>query len=762
MIRACLSLLAGIFVLQLSSFAVHSDLSGIAIVAFICAIFLRRPRALRWFCLGAALFALGADERIAERLAPRFAGDSMVMQVRVVDFPSYRRDTSTFVAETLHDPRFRGRVRLGWFQPPVAVRLGDVWQFELRLRRPRGNRNAGVFDYEAWLFRSGIGATGYVVAGRRNHLLQSGRLGVIDGVRQGFVDRLDRAFPDDPAGAVLAAISVGARHRMTPEQWERYALTGTSHLMAISGLHVGLAAAGAYSIAAAMGVVLGFRGNQHMRATAIALVAAGLYAAVSGFAVPAQRATLMIGLVALAVVRMRRPRPASIIALAGFVMAAAQPVNTMAPGFKLSFAAVIVLAWIARQHRVPTSRGSLMRRAADAVMPLARLQVMLLLGLLPLTVLIFNRVALVAPPVNLVAVPVFSIVTVPLSLAGLLLGGPLAVVGDKALWLAAHSIAGIELFIAWAATLDIVGNDLPELSGWAWTLLAFLPAWIVLPPGWPGRSLAWLALVALLTYTSPRAPPGCVDVEVLDVGQGLAVVATTATQALLYDTGAAFRSGGSVADTVIVPRLKRRGVERIDHLVISHGDLDHAGGTDAILAAFDVGRIMSSEPLGRAHARQAYCRAGAAWETDRVRFRFVHPDAGSSFDGNDASCVLLVEAGRHRIVLPGDIERPAERTLVQRGAVERADVVVIPHHGSRTSSSLPFVRALSPDVAIVSAGYDNRWGFPKSDIVERWASAGATVLNTGDDGAIEFRMCRDSGVGRVVRQRFESRRFWHE
>ena len=274
--------------------------------------------------------------------------------------------------------------------------------------------------------------------------------------------------------------------------------------------------------------------------------------------------------------------------------------------------------------------------------------------------------------------------------------------------------------------------------------------------------MALVAIVGLMLFEPPRPPAGCVDIEVLDVGQGLAVVVIGRRQVVVYDTGPWFRGGGSAARSVILPYLRGRGVERIDKLVISHADLDHAGGVDALVSNVDVREVLAGEALPRQAGPALRCVAGAGWHVDGVTFEIVHPPTITRYRGNDASCVLLVTAGSHRALLPGDIERPVEEELVRREALPAVDLVIVPHHGSRTSSGLPFVSATRPEVAIVSAGHGNRWGFPKSDIVARWHAAGADVLTTATSGSIGVRLCADGGLVSRHENRLRRRRIWHE
>ena len=763
MIRACLFLLAGLYAPQLSSFVVDSDFIRPAFVLGLLLLLVPRLCLPGWCLLGCCLFLAAAQSVVGQRIEANLVGDSIVAQLRISDFPRSSGRSLAFVATPVADKRLPRRMRISWLEPPVTLQPGDIWQLEVRLRRPRGTSNPGVFDYEQWLFRESFGAVGYVVAGHRNHLLRSDSAGAVLSLRQRFVARTAELMPSGPEAAVLAALVVGARHQLSQDQWDRYARTGTSHLIAISGLHIGLAAGGAYMLASCLGGLLRYGGNQHRLAIVVSLLVAVLYALVSGFAVPARRASTMIVIAGLVLLRRREPNAAVIVAATCIGMAVVTPLATMAPGFKLSFAAVAVLLWFARQYPGATAaRKPGPQKLLAAARQLGTAQVLLFLGLLPASVLIFGRIAFAAAPVNLLAVPLFSFVTVPFALLGLILDGPLQFFGDKALLIAASSIGLIESVIAFAAAFDWAAPTVPGVAGIA-ALTVMLPIiWVVAPPGWPGRHLAWLSLAAVILYAPPAPSPGCARVDVLDVGQGLATLVQTHRSVLLFDTGPAFRSGGSAAESIIVPLLASRGIDRIDRLVISHNDLDHAGGVATILRAVDVGEVLGGEPLTIADRSQRSCTSGNGWRLDRVDFRFLHPPPDATYAGNDASCVLQIETGELRVLLTGDIERQVEAQLVRSGSAKAVNAVVVPHHGSSTSSSPPFVQALSPDVAVVPAGFGNRWGFPKPAVVERWQAVGAEVVTTGASGTVSFLMCAGADRIAVRKHRQERHRIWHE
>jgi len=284
----------------------------------------------------------------------------------------------------------------------------------------------------------------------------------------------------------------------------------------------------------------------------------------------------------------------------------------------------------------------------------------------------------------------------------------------------------------------------------------------LLPPGWPGRHIAWLAVGAIVSYRADGPPVGCFDTTMLDVGQGLAVVVRSRERTLLYDTGPAWPGGVSMVDRVVLPYLSGQGIDGIDRVIVSHSDIDHAGGLADLLASIPAGDVLAGEAMNISATDVKRCRRGDHWDWDGIEFRILHPAPGRDFSGNDASCVLSVTAGSARLVVTGDIETGVERVLLSDDLPVRSDVVVVPHHGSGTSSSRSFVAGSAPGIALISAGYHNRWGLPRPDIVRRWRNAEAEVLTTALEGAVSVRLCDEIGIVGVERYRDRIRRVWHE
>lgn len=717
----------------------------------------RRGRSIGVLLLGFAWFVIAGKSNLEHRLESRFAGDSMLAEVRIIDFPAVNGESVSMLVEPVSDPRLPRRSRVTWFDPPVLPKLGEIWTLELRLRRPRGNSNPGGFNVENWMFREHIHASGYVVPGKRNTRFGAAQLASGWHLRRSFVE-FSIANGGDSA-PVIAALGVGTRHLLTAAAWDRYARTGTSHLMAISGLHIGLAATATLFLVALMSGLLRLPGNHLSHGTVVAAFVAAAYAWLSGFAVPAQRAALMLAVLALAVLLRRRPNPLLAVAQASILVYLLDPLAMLRPGFGLSFAAVIVLLWRANiGHRLAMRQGVL-ARATVALRSLSAIQIALLVGLLPLTTLMFQRIAIAAPVVNLLAVPVFSLVTVPLTLLSLLLHSTLPSAAAVILQPAVVSVLLIERLIAFFADMPLLNLELAT-SEMSWLPVVCACLWLLLPQGWPGRWMGLLAVLWIACFRPVTPPQSCFDSHVLDVGQGLAVIVQSRSHTLLYDTGASYR-GGSVADRIVVPFLRHRGIASIDWLIVSHADNDHAGGVADLNRETRIGDVYVGELQRNLPAGATLCEAGRRWSADGIDYEFLYPGKIKRRSGNNASCVLTVSAGGHRLLLTGDIEAAAERVLLSGENLQRSDIVVIPHHGSETSSSVEFIDRVRPEIAISSAAFGNRWDLPRDSVEQRWRDAGATVYDTADSGAISFTLCARDGLRGLRRNRLVEHRFWH-
>lgn len=687
--------------------------------------------------LGAGWTIVEAGQRLSARLPVAAEGETRTLTGRVASLPERDAIRTRFVFESDADP---ARARLAWYGEHPPLRAGDCWRVTARLSVPQGSANPGSFDYEAWLWRQHLYATGYVDSARRCDADASWS---VNRWRQAASEQLAAALDAGIGAALIRGLTLGDRSALTDADWQVLRRTGTSHLMAISGLHIGLLAT---LVFLALRGVLPWLPPAGMNPPVLTLAALGSglaalgYAAFAGFALPTQRALLMVAVVLVALVLRRPVLPSRVLALAGLAVLIRDPAAVLAPGFWLSFAAV---AWILYLLRGRLGSGGWRRWLWW--------QPALVLALTPLTLFWFGQASIVAPLANAILIPAFAVV-VPAVLGAAALTLVWPGVGASLLRLVEGALATGWQGLAWLADLPVAQVSLAAPP--VWTLLvavAGLALWLA-PRGVPAR---WLGVIGLLPLlTAPPAPaPGAFGLTVLDVGQGLSAVVRTAGHTLLFDAGPRYRSGFDTGRALVLPYLKSRGIGRLDRVVISHGDIDHRGGWPAIRSAVPVGQALGA-------ATDRPCLAGQSWRWDGVEFRMLHPATPGGED-NDGSCVLRISGAGGSVLLTGDIEASSEQALLDReGGGLAADILVVPHHGSDSSSTAAFVQAAAPAFAVVPAGWRNRWGFPDPAVVARYRRADARVLHTGRVGAARFDLRPGEAVD-VSRWRIRYRRFWH-
>jgi competence protein ComEC len=705
------------------------------------------------FVLGLAWACLAGAWAMSQRLPAALAGVEVEVQGRVLGLPRREEDSQRFDfrIESGAPPALLGRrVRVGWYgQGAPEVEAGSRWQLRLRCRRPRGVLDPGGGDSEKAALLQGVAALASGREPRHARLLANGE--GIDALRARLSRRIAAALPEGEARFVQA-LALGDTRALSETDWEILRATGLTHQIAISGFHVGMVAGAGALLALALFRVVPAWGRRlpAVQASAhAALLVAGAYTAMAGFALPTVRTLLMIAVVCAARLSRRASGAPDGLALALVAIVLADPLSVLAPGFWLSFAGVAWVGWcLPARGQSGVLRGFLQAQAVAT------------LALLPLGAWFFGQASLPGPLANLVGVPVISLGVVPLSLLGLLLA-PVSALAAAACWQGAATLMhwlwlGLERLAAWPAALAW----LPEPGLLAVCLACGGALWLLLPRALPGKELAALLFLPLLWPALPRPAPGEVDVDVLDVGQGLSVLVRTRGHALLYDAGGGGGHGPDFGESAVVPALRALGLRRLDLLVLSHGDSDHAGGAPEVRRAFPGARVLGVE--GWALPGMGLCRDTQAWEWDGVRFRVLHPPPFFPYLRNDSSCVLRIEAGGQVALLPGDIGRQVEARLLRlHGDSLRAGLLLVPHHGSRNSSSGDFVATVAPAWAVASTGAGNRFGLPKEEVLMRYRAVGSHFLDTAQEGALGFRLGAQGLQLRAARRR-DRPRYWRE
>jgi competence protein ComEC len=673
------------------------------------------------------------------------------------------------------------RVSLAWHAlrddgdegaPPPVVHAGERWRLVVRLKRPHGNVNPDGFDLEAWLLEHDLRATGYVRDGPANarEAPFAGRPGdYVQRARERIRERIGAAIPGAPYAGVLIALAIGDQRAIPEAQWSVFNRTGITHLVSISGLHVTVFATLAGTLAFALArrcTRLTSRMPARKVAAAVGALAAFGYVLLAGAEVPAVRTFVML-LVGAVGLWLGRPGTALLVWLWSLAAVLAwDPWAGLAPGFWLSFGAVGLLLYAGSGRLRATARANGWERMRAAIAEASRAQWVVTLGLVPDTLALFQQVSLVSAIANAAAIPVVTLAVVPIALSGI------AVPFDFP-WALAHAVLAVLMrYLEWLSALPLATwtSHAPR----AWTVAVAIGGvlWLLAPRGVPGRALGVLWALPMAALPPVVVPAGALRVVVLDVGQGLAVVVATARHALVYDTGPRFNDSVDAGGRIVAPFLRAAGITRVDALVVSHADSDHSGGALAILRTIAVARLLSSLPadhpvVGSVDAgSRARCEAGARWEWDGVGFQLLHPSQAAYADAarksNDFSCVLRVQAGGEALLLTGDVEALSEAEMLARDAASlRADVVLVPHHGSRTSSTQAFVDAVAPRVAIVAAGYRNRFGHPRGDVLARYARDGAVRPRTDLHGAISVTIEPGKPLA-VIGERDRRRRYWYD
>jgi competence protein ComEC len=621
------------------------------------------------------------------------------------------------------------------------LQAGERWQWQVRLKRPHATRNPHGFDYAGWCLANQIGAGGSIVSKspmRRLQALVWQPSALIAYARARVGDRMEKVLGTTPQSAVLRALVIGDDSQIARADWQLFVDTGVNHLVSISGLHITMLASLGYLFVSWLWRLRpgwALRIPSRLAAGSGGALVAIAYAALAGFSIPTQR-TLFMLLTMMAMLSLKQRVPFSwVLSAAVWVVLVLDPWAVMAPGFWLSFGAVAILAF-ALSGRLRPARW--WRNALQT-------QWVITLAFVPVLILLFNQLSLISPLANGLAIPVVSLAVVPLAIAGAILPLDFLLHFAATLWeWCAH---GLYWLRQWPGAVWY----LPTPSVWAWCLaMAGMLVWL-LPRGWPLRWAGLLLWLPLLLPTLSVLQPGQMRVTVLDVGQGLSVLVQTAHHSMLYDAGPAYNEESDAGQRIVLPYLRHLGVRQLDTAVISHDDNDHSGGMASVLAGVAAGKLLSSLTAEADFFRQMQalphapalplqsCHQGQQWQWDQVVFHVLAPAQAATAEvkDNNKSCVIKVTAAHGSLLLTGDIEKEAERWLLETAPDQLpTTVMTIPHHGSKTSSTPAFVHATQPAVAIATAGYLNRFGHPKAEVLARYEAQAAQILRSDHDGAV--------------------------
>ena len=672
------------------------------------------------------------------RLADDYNNQEMMVEGLVVDIPEQRVKSTRL----LFKPEFIAGypyplpdlIRLSWYRSDAKINAGERWRLLVKLKSPNGYQNPGGFDYERWLFVKRIGATGYVKSSRLNRLIETPAPLNIDKWRSRIGQGVEQYCTDCSYAGLIKALTIGYRADIPLRHRQLLQDTGTAHLLAISGLHIGMISALFFYLGRwfwQLGLYrIGY--NRLQFCDTLAFAAGFSYAALAGFSLPTVRALIMLAVVFLALCFRSGINLLNSIAIAVVIILIFDPLAVGSSSFWLSISALLIIAFAQYLLAHQTSRWRQV------------LVVQLLFSVLfiPLSVVLFDQLNPASFFANIIAIPLVSLIIVPLGLfASLLVGLDLNI----AHWFFAASNKLLSLLLDYLGLLLDSGLSAYPSGNIPYLLLGLSSIGlltILMPKGFAGKKPAVLLVVLPFIWQRPELDFGDYQLTVLDVGMGTSAVIETRNHSLVYDFGPGNEYGFSAAQWVLIPYLRHQGIKHPDLMIITHVDQDHSGGFNSYLDKYDTARLISGTPdevekrFGLSSPVRS-CHLYPSWHWDGVGFEFISPPAtGTLESSNNRSCVLKV-SGIHSSLLSGDIEAKQELRLLNTMSDKlKSSVLLAPHHGSTTSSTFSFVQQVAPKISVFTVGKNNRWGFPKAKILEVYAAIGSQIYRTDQHGAI--------------------------
>jgi competence protein ComEC len=708
------------------------------------------------FLAGFAWVLWVSHSQIAARLPSELEGKEIPLTGYIASIPNNGQHGINFLfaLQKRNNLSVHGLVKLTWNNKDLKLHVGDQWQLHVRLKKPYGTLNPGGFDYEAFAFQAGITGNGYVVTKLDNTLLSSHWYHYsIDRIRQYLKEKIALNLPQSATSQWIPALAIGERNDIDAADWQVLRNTGTNHLMAIAGLHIGFMAFLAHFIIESLWrrvPRLALRvPAQHAGAVA-ALLMALTYSAMAGFSIPTQRACLMLFIFLFALLLRRQLVAWQAWSGALLCVLLFNPLSVLTESFWLSFGSVALIIYGVSGRLSPTGLW----------WKWGRIQWVIAAGLVPLSIGLFQQCSLISFVANSIAIPWVGFIVVPLCFLGTFLLLFSAKLGGLILCLADKILSVLWIVLDWFAHLP--GVVWYQFVPAHWMIIAgiFGMIFLLLPAGFPGRYFSVIWLLPLILYKAPAPKAGEVWLTLLDVGQGLSAVIQTEKHVLVFDAGPRFSSSFDMGESVVLPFLHSLGTKRLDMLVISHGDNDHIGGAKAITSQMPVLSIKTSVP--QLLPGSDFCFSGLAWNWDDVNFAFLYPGTNNLDLNNDSSCVLRITSGKQHILLAGDIEKFAENELVEnQWASLSANILVAPHHGSKTSAQKRFIRGVAPQYVLYPIGYRNRYHFPHPVVIKTYREFGVEQYDTAKSGAIKFVLSTTGKIAPPNFYRQDHKHYWN-
>tara|TARA_R110001583_G_scaffold177418_2_gene332537 strand:+ start:43596 stop:45875 length:2280 start_codon:yes stop_codon:yes gene_type:complete len=693
-----------------------------------------KTRLLACILLGGFWALIQANNVLNDRLLPELEGNDLIIAGSIANVPEHHGQyiRFEFTPDKMTNLVLPHKLRLNWYKPlPLSLRAGERWHLTVRLKQIHGMANPASFDYEGWLFQQRIGATGYVRNHKDNRRLAAAPFYSVNALRQSLLTKLSNHLQGSSQLGLIQGLTTGIRDNISLAQWQTLRLSGTNHLLAISGLHIGLAAAIGFFC---MRWLWSRRAKNLLllpaiEAAAIAgFFAAFFYAALAGFAIPTQRALIMVTTVMIAVLIRRPIAPSYVLAFSLLLVLIWDPFAVLSAGFWLSFSAVAIILFTS-QNRFPSPRWQWLK-----------IHTLIAFGLTPLLLLFFMQTSLIAPVANIIAVPFISLIIVPILLLASLMLWLFEPIGAALLQLADSLLTLFWPLLDYLAALPFSHWTVANLPFYYYLAVVIGTLLCLSPRGFPAKWLGIIALSPLFLFHSNRPEQGEFWFTLLDVGQGLASVVQTKDHTLVFDAGPKYSASFDAGTAIIEPFLQQQGINSIDTLIISHADNDHIGGAKPLMKNITVKTLLTSVPTHKL-SNALPCLAGQSWQWDHVSFTMLYPAKEDEGSENNLSCVLKVSNTAGSVLLTGDIEKQAEEQLILRyGNALHTTILVAPHHGSKTSSSTSFIETVQPDVVLFPVGYHNRYHFPAKTITERYHDRQISQYNTADHGAIKYEM----------------------